>query len=126
MSDPVAAFYSGLRGSRVFVYGLSAFIAIWVGLNYATGFDAGWGGLNLLLSIEASIGMSLFMTVAAQQDAKLEEILAGIRGLLEEVREQNRALLHLDKAQLVLMEAALGQIRQIPAPDKFGGGAPGV
>ena len=112
MSDPVAAFYSGLRGSRVFVYGLSAFIAIWVGLNYATGFDAGWGGLNLLLSIEASIGMSLFMTVAAQQDAKLEEILAGIRGLLEEVREQNRALLHLDKAQLVLMETLLGYMKE--------------
>jgi hypothetical protein len=100
----LAAFYSSLRTSIAFMASLASFILVWVACHFAFGYDPDWGGLNLILSMEASLGMSLFMSMAAQHDAALEAIL-------KEIRDQNRMILNLERAQVVQMEVLASFLR---------------
>lgn len=65
---PFAAYYKQFRAGKAFFVLLAAFITIWVIVHSLTGFDAAWGLLNLILSIEASLAMSLFMMLSEKQD----------------------------------------------------------
>lgn len=64
----LSAAYKRFRGSRSFLLCLSLFIAIWVGAHFLTGFDDGFGALNLILSAEASLSMAVFMAIQQQID----------------------------------------------------------
>ena len=108
-ANRIAAFYSGIRGSSAFLIVLTTFIVVWLSLNFVFGFDPDWGGLNLCLSIEASLGVSLYMVVSSQQDAILQSILS-------EIREQNRMILHLEQAQVAQIEALSSFIRNQSRP----------
>ncbi len=88
-----ASAYKRFRGSSAFVGALSTFVIVWLVTHFATGFDPEWGGLNLILSIESSIGMALFMMVADRQEAFQ--------------RKQTEYMLHLLEAQHALIEAAI-------------------
>lgn len=60
--------YKQFRSGKAFFIFLTTFIGTWVTIHFLTGFDSDWGELNLLLSMEASIGMSLFMAISDKQD----------------------------------------------------------
>ena len=64
----LSAAYKQFRGRRSFLICLSLFIAIWVSAHFLTGFDDGFGALNLILSAEASLSMAVFMALQAQVD----------------------------------------------------------
>lgn len=64
-----AAFYKRFRSGKAFFVALATFITSWVTLHVVGGFDPAWGLLNLILSIEASLAMSLFMMLSEKQDA---------------------------------------------------------
>jgi hypothetical protein len=63
-----AASYKRFRGSKAFVLVLSSIIGAVMVLHWTIGFDPDWGGLNLFLSIEASLSMAIFMALQEQID----------------------------------------------------------
>jgi uncharacterized membrane protein len=93
----IATFYRHFRTSRSFLAILVTFIGIWMSLHFTRGFDPDWGGLNLVLSIEASIGMALFMLVADRQD-KFQQ-------------RQLRYMLHVIEAVHALLEEQAAALR---------------
>jgi uncharacterized membrane protein len=103
MKAPISAAYRKFRTSRHFLAVLCTFIGVWVTLHFADGFDPDWGALNLVLSIEASIGMVFFMMVADKQDAFQ--------------RKQTEYMLHLLESQKEILrqhiEAADGDISNV-------------
>ena len=93
--------YARIRNSKAFALGLATFIAIWVAFQaipFLPHFDADFGKINFILSVEASLVGAI--------------TLAGITGMLELliglVREL-RTMLHrqdvLIRQQLILTEA---------------------
>ena len=86
-----AELYKNFRSGRAFFVALSTFIAVWVSIHFLTGFDSDWGTLNLLLSMEASISMSLFMAISDKQDEMQRKMDAENELIL-------RAILHVAEA----------------------------
>ena len=86
-----AAFYKRFRGSKYFLIALLTFITAALALHFVLGIDPEFGALNLALSIEASVGMSLFMAIADRQDVQQAKQLEYMQ--------------HLMEAQLALVEA---------------------
>lgn len=80
-----AAFYKRLRTSKTFFAAVSTFIAVWCTLHFLFGFDPDWGGLNLILSAEASLSMALFMMLSDRQDQFQREQRGQMLHLLEAV-----------------------------------------
>ncbi|MDE2468021.1 MAG: hypothetical protein KGL35_04595 [Bradyrhizobium sp.] len=81
-----AGAYKGFRGSKYFLIALVTFITTWLSLHWTVGFDADFGGINLALSIEASVGMSLFIMTSDRTEQIMLQQLAYIRDLLEAER----------------------------------------
>lgn len=81
-----AGAYKGFRGSKYFLIALVTFITTWLGLHWLVGFDADFGGINLALSIEASVGMSLFIMTSDRTEQIMLQQLAYIRHLMEAER----------------------------------------
>lgn len=73
---PLESFYLKFRGTRTFLFTLCTFIAVWLLGHFLFKLDEEFGDLNLILSIEASIGVALLMKHNAKEKeraAKLEE-----------------------------------------------------
>jgi uncharacterized membrane protein len=87
----LAAAYRRFRTSNAFIVSLVTFIASWICLNFAVDFDPGWGGLNLFLSVEASVGMALIMMDGERQNRFQ--------------REQLQYMLHVMDAVYALLES---------------------
>ncbi len=64
--------YAEFRGSRLFLWMLTAFLVFWFGCNllpWLPHFDRpGYGVLNVILSAEASLSVALLMAAAERQD----------------------------------------------------------
>lgn len=89
-----AEFYKKFRSGRAFFLVLSVFIAVWLLLHKLINLDPDYGILNLLLSIEASVSMSLFMMLSErqdelqrQQDANVDIILRTILDVAQATRD---------------------------------------
>lgn len=87
-----AAAYKRLRAKYFFV-GLCTFIGTSVALHLLVGYDADWGITNLVLSMEASVAVSMFMMISDRQE--------------ETQRKQAEYMLHLLEAQHALIESAV-------------------
>jgi uncharacterized membrane protein len=72
---PSVSAYAKFRRSKAFLILLCSFIALWVSMNLLHHFDVGWGALNLILSIEATISMALMMRDSAKQEHFMQKLL---------------------------------------------------
>lgn len=73
---PLESFYLKFRGTRTFLFTLCTFIIVWLLGHFLFKLDEGFGDLNLILSIEASIGVALLMkhnTKEKEKETRLEE-----------------------------------------------------
>lgn len=91
-----ASLYARFRGSRSFLIALSVFIAFWVSWNliqpWWPRFDApGLDRLNLILSIEASLGLALLIMVNDRQEENQRKQLTYIQHMLEATIELLRS-----------------------------------
>lgn len=94
MAIDIAATYRRIRNGKSFAIGLLAFCLIWIVWNATPGLphfdDNDDGRLVTWLSIEASIGLSIYGAIteardkqAEQRDRQHDEILRHLRDLLE-------------------------------------------
>lgn len=67
-SEKFATVYKRFRSGRMFFVTLLTFISAWIFLHVFDKFDPDWGLLNLVLSVEAALAMSLFMMLSEKQD----------------------------------------------------------
>lgn len=79
--------YARFRGSRNFLLGLAAFIAAGLAAHFVLGWDADFGALNLLLSMEASLSVALLMMWNERQDEAEAKRLEYLVHLMEAVRD---------------------------------------
>jgi uncharacterized membrane protein len=88
--DP-AAIYARLRTSWSFVLGVVAIAGFWITWNLLPGLphfdDWEFGRLNLLLSIEASVGGVALLMVVERQARQHERQMRYMRDLIEAVRD---------------------------------------
>jgi hypothetical protein len=85
------SFYAKVRKGRAFFIGLSLFCGVWVLWNTIPGlphFDQGFGELNLVLSIEASIASSVLLAANEKQDELQRRQLVLLLHLMEAVHAQ--------------------------------------
>lgn len=80
-----AHYYRLFRSSPAFVVSLGTFCGVWVVLHFARQFDPDWGALNLILSMEASIGMALIMMDNERQSQFQQKQLEYMQHLIEAV-----------------------------------------
>lgn len=97
-----AEFYKKFRSGKVFFLTLSLFIAGWIAAHILFGFDSDWGLLNLILSMEASLSMSLFMMLSEQQDAFERSQNANNQLVLKTILD----VAEVTRDQLILMQKA--------------------
>lgn len=53
--------YARFRGSKAFLWSLATFVFVWLLGHFTFGLDPTFGGLNLCLSIEASLSVALLI-----------------------------------------------------------------
>lgn len=82
-----AQFYTKFRASKVFLGGLCAVVATWLGLHFTFGLDHDLGGINLFLSAEASISLAFFTIMAEMQDKQNLELEYDQEEKLDEILE---------------------------------------
>ncbi|MGH7068172.1 MAG: DUF1003 domain-containing protein [Acetobacteraceae bacterium] len=79
--------YARFRGSRLFLWILTGFLAFWFGCNllpWLPHFDRpGYGVLNVILSAEASLSVALLIMAAERQDAIQQKQLEYLLHLIE-------------------------------------------
>ena len=88
----LASAYTKLRGSKLFLGGLIALISGWVAAHFIYHLDPDWGGLNLILSSEASIALALYTMIAMIQDHRYSKAMDLHQKTLEYLLEMTAAL----------------------------------
>lgn len=67
-----ASLYKRVRASKWFLIFICLGLVVWGAAHWVLGFDPGWENLVLLLSVEATIAVSVLMMVQDRQEAKAE------------------------------------------------------
>lgn len=84
--------YAHFRSSRLFLLLLCVFLAFWFGCNLIPSlphFDRpGFGVLNVILSVEASLSVALLMAAAERQDEVQRRQLAYMLHVIEATHDQ--------------------------------------
>ncbi|MDR6393067.1 DUF1003 domain-containing protein [Paraburkholderia phenoliruptrix] len=91
--DNFARVYAKARGSKTFLYGLMAFILVWLTISQITGFDADHGLINLILSAEASVSLAFFAMMGEKQDAQHREQINAMLALLKAIKAEEDVIL---------------------------------
>jgi len=108
--------YAKFRGSEAFLYAVATFVGVWLLGHFTFGVDPTFGGLNLCLSIEASLSVALLIMhnqksevrrveeerkarERHQKDMKhMLDIMEGIKLLLEENKHVEKQLDKIEDA----------------------------
>lgn len=88
-----ARLYARARGSKTFLYGLMAFILVWLVVSRWTGFDADHGLINLILSAEASVSLAFFAMMGEKQDAQHQQQVDAMLALLQAIKSEEDQIL---------------------------------
>ncbi|MHB8388030.1 MAG: hypothetical protein ACYDBH_00450 [Acidobacteriaceae bacterium] len=92
-----ARFYAKARGSMWFLFGLVAFITIWVAAHFLYGLDKDWGVINLILSAEASVSLAFFAMISEQQERAALRGMEHITQIIELRQELTAHSIKLDE-----------------------------
>lgn len=90
----LAVWYAKFRGSSTFLWGLLAFIALWLGIVRGMfHFDQDFGMINLMLSSEASISLAFFAMMQEQTEMHHTELMTAIKEMLEQSKKVDAEIL---------------------------------
>lgn len=106
--------YKRFRGTSAFVFILCSIICIVVVLHYTIGFDPDWGGLNLFLSVEASVSMAIFMGL---QD-KMDQIQAANDNFQRDQLVYMRSQMEAERANSQMLIVLVEEVRKLLEENK--------
>lgn len=94
MDTNLAKWYAKFRGSATFLWGLLAFIGLWIGgVHTGLGLDKDFGIINLILSSEASVSLAFFAMMQEQTDMQHAEVMQAIKAMLEQNNKVDKEIL---------------------------------
>lgn len=83
-----ARLYAAFRASIWFLALLVVFVSAWIAAHFVFGLDREFGALNLILSIEASLAVTMLIMANQRQDAAQRRQLEYMLHLMEAVAAQ--------------------------------------
>lgn len=83
----VMRFYMTVKRPRNFLKIVCTFIATSILLHWFRGYDADWGGTNLIMSIEATIGQTVMLMVQEEGAEMQRQMLEALVSMAEAQRD---------------------------------------
>jgi len=95
----LAKAYAAFRGSSIFLVVLASVVAIWVACHFLFNLDPDLGGLNTILSAEASISLAFFTMLGERQSRSHNKQMAVLADSLDEIRAMSNVLIAIAETQ---------------------------
>lgn len=86
MRNPALRLYITVRKPRNFLRLLCVFIGTSLALHFLRGYDADWGGTNLILSIESTVAGAVMLMVQEESAEMQAKMLSALLGMAEAQR----------------------------------------
>ena len=87
MRELILRFYLTVKKPRNFLKIVCTYIATSVLLHWFRGYDADWGGTNLIMSIEATIGQTVMLMVQEEGNERQKQMLEALVSMAEAQRD---------------------------------------
>ena len=87
MRKLILRFYLTVKKPRNFLKIVCTYIATSVLLHWFRGYDADWGGTNLIMSIEATIGQTVMLMVQEEGNERQKQMLEALVSMAEAQRD---------------------------------------